>query len=1046
MKTYQPPYTSLRAKESEKLRRETPTVKAPVLPEEQLITKSSWRPSQTEFKEISSTELIDIHKQMFSAERQAELELKAREGAQRAEYEKEAAENLKKWKQDEINNLDAQIEKLLADQGITKTDLQRNAKLRAQVTAWKRENTIAFKKLLLSTEQKAISESQSAFAEAQKQQRGSLKAAFAEYESGIKQDLTKAVNTYYIQKAVALKNAGFINADMFNRLTVSGLDKEKIDEIASKYAEQFTTQRNATSALVAKGTVKVSGNNIELVKPISAVSDSEWELLKKAGFNLPAERGGKRLEVNLYDFGEKYLSGSAQEATEYFSAVLGSFFDAIEAPVKLFQMLPGEQPWEKEMATSQKVTASTLQYYEDLTVGQKAAVYTGGAAATVGAALVSSYIIALPVGATSHGIKLLAQNPTIQSALSHLPQFSAVSQSQLASKIATFLAKNPKLTQALIWSPIAGIEAGNVVRKMNEGVPLEDIIGDEAIRISQMYGSLKGFQEGYKAGYKIFDPFDKVAMSRWIKMEEVYGSDGKIKLIPTIDRKYIPKDMADLIRTEIDPLTGKEVLIGFEQTTAGQMPMTREYGQFMEQLIRGKAVSTDQVLGVLKTHLGESGVKTLYARGYNVATMTPREIAIAAYKELGYGTPWFEMLAKAREPIKWTGKKSLELLGMAADEAVGKTPLELLRIKDLYNDLRAMGYDSAEASYWASQILSKSPEQIAGKMLNVIENAIDKQKIVELSLTYNAGAKSAVSALLADKGLSAKQIEEVIKISALSVDNPQAFAAAAANVSSVAVGSAVKLLSPNILIEAIPFMKVDPLVAVIRNVPAEMLGAVVAAIPAHLLSITLSNLPDADMTKVVPNISSTTLVSVLPELSREPLSNTFMALTPEQLNQVLPNLSPRQFSAMVPKLTPEALSRAIPKMSPEQFNLIMPSLTPDQIEELIPKLTPEQLNYTLEALDIPPDALLRYLQTGQVPNIKNIPPVLLKKLLAEKDKRTKKEDAKQKSRMLEVTLLYYNSSERFKIKSNSFHGAVRIALQRKHGMPERVIVKVIKND
>ena len=71
-----------------------------------------------------------------------------------------------------------------------------------------------------------------------------------------------------------------------------------------------------------------------------------------------------------------------------------------------------------------------------------------------------------------------------------------------------------------------------------------------------------------------------------------------------------------------------------------------------------------------------------------------------------------------------------------------------------------------------------------------------------------------------------------------------------------------------------------------------------------------------------------------------------------------------------------------------------------------------------------------YLQTGQLSST-NIPPVLFKRLMEERIKRNKKEPEEEKVQMFEVNLISHSSSEKIRVKSNSFQGAARNALMRR---------------
>lgn len=201
-KRYQPPYTTLRQPESEKLQTRPADFTLKSLPEEELTTTTRTKISEglgsgmdLSIYEPSSiqTQLNQIADQVLTEEKKAELEHEAQEQAQTSNTTSQLKQDLTKWKKEEAQNLNTQLEKALQEQGITKQMLQSNAKLRRQVTEWKRKNLVDFNTELAKTEQEAIAERQETLKTFQQEQRTELKKSFSEYETGVTKEVQSSI-------------------------------------------------------------------------------------------------------------------------------------------------------------------------------------------------------------------------------------------------------------------------------------------------------------------------------------------------------------------------------------------------------------------------------------------------------------------------------------------------------------------------------------------------------------------------------------------------------------------------------------------------------------------------------------------------------------------------------------------------------------------------------------------------------------------------------------------------------------------------------------
>jgi hypothetical protein len=85
-------------------------------------------------------------------------------------------------------------------------------------------------------------------------------------------------------------------------------------------------------------------------------------------------------------------------------------------------------------------------------------------------------------------------------------------------------------------------------------------------------------------------------------------------------------------------------------------------------------------------------------------------------------------------------------------------------------------------------------------------------------------------------------------------------------------------------------------------------------------------------------------------------------------------------------------------------------------------------------------------KTGQLPSFGNIVPSVLKKLLDEHIRRNRNILSEQKTQLFDVLLVYHSSSEKMKVKSNSFHGAAWNAMMHRSSgeIPKNVRIRRIK--
>src|SRR5690554_2890301 len=361
--------------------------------------------------------------------------------------------------------------------------------------------------------------------------------------------------------------------------------------------------------------------------------------------------------------------------------------------------------------------------------------------------------------------------------------------------------------------------------------------------------------------------------------------------------KNVPKQLRDLYALELDKLTGKVKVVGFITKSGGKnvvQPIIREYdATFLDDLMRAKQVGPRAVKTVLVKRLGEDGFKqlqsvTLKDGGKQLIEMSPLEIQKAMYKELGYGSQYVRAIQNfsKEKPLLLHKDTHIEYLGSVGDvKDIGKLrmPDEVQR---LYKDLKALGFDTVESRYWASQILTKSPEKIVGKMENIIDNDYSQQKLMELSAKYNGSGKgsSLVSGLKAE-GFTDAQLEKVVKLVAQSIDDPRGFAAGVNNLKAsdsqlVALFKGVPTESLGI---SLTYMDVKPLVSLVGAADSALRANLVSVMSGSMLAGVVGKLSVEGVNSVTPHISQNNLVYLFsnPDVKTDVKADLVKSMTPE---------------------------------------------------------------------------------------------------------------------------------------------------------------------
>jgi len=798
------------------------------------------------------------------------------------------------------------------------------------------------------------------------------------------------------------------------------------------FVEREQKRADKLAELAAAGLIKFDGNTAVLAKPVEVLTREETRKLNEAGFNIPY--AAESPAFILYQWATEAQEeagvpkGTYIRYPEYYHAappllnvsdilaIYGDLLETAALPYRLITaLIPGEQPYEKRW---RNVTTENLKYLEDVPPERQIRLFGTSLLADMGV----SYAMMLPVGLGLKGLtslsKSLAKQLTIKSPSTLLkmaksvgakiPGISKIKEvamlkrvlqknpSKAASIVKSFLQKHPKMVTALLWSPAAGIEALNVLDMKARGVPDDEILRTELRRIGKMYAGMKGL----KAGFTLLDKKVEAELQKLVEVRKYVKKDGTIGQRLVFKKKEIPEEIAKLFQTEIDERTGEVVLVGV--TTDGRLvvPSARKYGKLLNDLMKGKAVSIGKYKEALIKNVGKEGYEVLRARGLNLEKMSPEEVAELAFKELSYGTPWYNAVKNAQfeattEPatMKIYGSidvnpPSVEDLGVEA----------FTRAKDTYNYLLSRGLNSVEAQLFTEQLLKATPQKIieiakrlgispTDKMINALlkeslarsvelPTSIARQVLKDktkdcINYLKSAGMSAKHAEQFAKQIMTGKPTYDLIKIATKEgLTTSQIVALTLASIGGFSVANTAKAKSLPVTLEnaGLDDKQVKQVMKVVlqSKTPEEFVKNLkLASAPAATISVALLDeyklrdlVPKLDpktLTKIAPVISEKTLANVLPrldekaidavapQLSAETFLNVKGNLTPEQTAKVLPNLSDTTLNEVMKKIKPEELVKTLPYVKPEDIPAVMPHVPPKILPNIIPNLSPPQI-------------------------------------------------------------------------------------------------------
>lgn len=346
-------------------------------------------------------------------------------------------------------------------------------------------------KMLKKIQEGQIKQVQEQFNEVQKNRDKYLPGVFQTYNQKVGQYL-KDANENLDSLNKAIEQGTVTKAQL--KTQIKQLQEEALKPILKKtytyktLPEKLPTeeekQRNkAIDSLLKSGLAKRVGNTITLTKDYRGFTDRQIKTAQQAGFNVSDE---ENLSFSILEYGEKNLKGRSKRLTEYASVVVGSgekvYTDTIGAFVSFIQSKPNTK--------NRSVTPETISYVRNLSKSDK--IYLGIGA--WGSEVLSNYGVMVPVGTALTGVFKGAAS---------IARTSGLKSPAAVSRIANEIAKHPKLAQAVLLAPIAGVEASEVYEQYKAGVPIDKILSNEALRVGNLYAQIKGLEAGFKLPGKV---------------------------------------------------------------------------------------------------------------------------------------------------------------------------------------------------------------------------------------------------------------------------------------------------------------------------------------------------------------------------------------------------------------------------------------------------------------------------------------------------------------------------------------------------------------
>ncbi|MBW2672005.1 MAG: hypothetical protein JRD89_01150 [Deltaproteobacteria bacterium] len=421
---------------------------------------------------------------------------------------------------------------------------------------------------------------------------------------------------------------------------------------------------------------------------------------------------------------------------------------------------------------------------------------------------------------------------------------------------------------------------------------------------------------------------------------------------PIFKTKKIPTEVADILKTETDPITGEEIVVG-RLTEPGKVinvPAARRYGgELFAKLMSGEELGSHLVEETIMKQLTPEQLGYLAAKGYTkpvLSKLTAQEAANLLWKELGVNSPWQHIPEGALR----VARGRMKVIGVVRPLSEKASRALIDEGRAFFNDLVKRGVDRQLALQLTQIGMEQGPvnmlvfAQSTGKLSSqMLKSIADSAKILA-----TAGAGS-----------------QLVTLKKLGLSDEEAL---------MLQGSLIKSTTPKDIASTLKKLNDKSLKPYIENVDKTILERAIPKLDVPTLE------------RVVTEIDRDTLVSVLPKLDMEQMERVIKALDTKTITEIAPKLTAPRLNLLARKLDEKALrdvvkkldAKSLQKFDDKTLELIAKKLDIKSLEETLPKLDFNAFSKIFPKLDLDKKEIRDLLARADARTKKNIEDTLVK--------------------------------------------------------------------
>jgi len=628
-------------------------------------------------------------------------------------------------------------------------------------------------------------------------------------------------------------------------------------------------------SLISQGVVKETAEgNYEITKYPTELTAAQKELAEKVGFNIEYSTpwleqklpwlADIRKKAKLKEF-KRYEDMTDREKEELFAAMAGSV-----------------QSVGKETLPDLETMLARLEY---------ASIY-GVEGALVGGALTAAIAA---VNAAVPGVGLPISLALIGT------QLASLRTKEAQRRFLDHVKSNP---EAFVSEAVGGILGSATTAKIIKTTAAKRTAAQKAqlTEIKKLMGIMEMSPEELKTSLKNIGLTDQEIVGL---VDELGGP----YMRGVFKSQKVPTELADILKTEVDPITGKEMVVG-RLTRPGEVinvPAAQKYGgDLFTRLMNGEAIGPEAVAETIMKELTPEQLGYLAAKGYDLPTMslmTGQQLADVMWKELGPLGPW----ANIPEGITRMAGGEMKVIGVVSP--LTKTESEALLGKGqiFFNDMVSGGVPRQVALQITQIAMEKGP--VAALVFATASDMLSEQGV---SVVSNALAPLASSILtLAGKGSHVSTLKEL------------------------GLSDEEVLMVQSRLIES---SSVKPVINSLKVLKDKSLKNYMATVNQDLLLESIPKLDPNVIAKVAPNLDTSTVVKLAPKLDPKVLSSLAVSVSKEQLDDVLKSLTKKDLNDSLKKFDDKTLKKIASELEIKSIEGILPKLDFDAMKKIFPKL------------------------------------------------------------------------------------------------------------